>query len=1329
MNKFYNYINTSNNIQELTITVAIGDKIETRRVRLNPRSVSGGLDSQMKATFGKSARILDITVSELKTSLSGDLVKTTKSLKAPTLSEEEILKKSVFLDIETTGRMGGDAINQIAVYSPFEKKGKLFLPAPNLLIQDDVSGEEALRKAQGNRPIGTIFDSAIGSHREGKLLETAYQMVKAGRGSELDLNIAIEDASGKSRANSEIFRLILNERDKVLRMESTLEDYMIKEDKFQALLFVEDQTKLEKAGIGVDPETGTMKQEYIDKRAIFRTMVEASEKGAGAINVDAITEYLEKSAGVEASEMFVKGGLEVQAGSSIRGLLARDLPQALKGKVTWIANASFEAKQFGAQIDALADEAFVALREAGEIDPELARKDFLRGFQFGKYEREINRVNQSRPGDARLLPKNPFYGYVSTISATSGDPFYPTDYEFNVIRSKALETGDFSSLYEATLKYTKEGSVRDVQDLVRAQQSMLKNMDLLDIEKPTALSVEVQSRLYGFTEQLRMQELAGVATDIDAAVAALRLKETHIAIGDVAFSEPRLLTESLDQMKALRAVQRGGLEADALIKEASAGRGAYFRALQYSALSEYFNKPSIDTTGKPIEGLEDVLYKARAGRMMLDLAESGATTVREPMGKGGFRKVEQASQEMPGLARIQQPPVAPNVAYKKIVTYDEIRSELERMVDYKNAQRNMHLENFDAQFKEFFNSDGNIIRGKEQEVASRARALSESSGDQIKAIEKKISGISSKLINDVKILALESRKGNRIEARRNYSSLRAQRSKIAAPITSASDVVQGKIKTINDSIVDRGLKGLVKKNLGKYAFGVTMLAGLSTRTSQEEKQARLLSPNYEQFLEAQSQFYGSKEEYVKQAKANFGMLEGMDEGGFAAYMRKMMSDFGSPYQGPMYSMSVLEDHQLRQERNKYIQQQFGVRHFSEKGDIGFFLSKFVSSLFRKENRIGIEMPTVISGDFQRIDSQKYSSLKGKNLIEYDFSKFDISVEDADTITIKRRGNVNSPLSAFMGTKRSGEQYKIRLAGIDAPETAHEDRAAQPYAEAAKAMLQDILSRASDVRVVTREGDTTYGRQVGMIYADGKNVNLELVRRGAAAYLPYKSKGKPTMYNEEAFEQAQTYAQDSKRGMWSTGYFQAYAEISKATGETTTFNTLANVQKVAQNSNLMSLYSIMNQAQRAGGLTANIMQDIALTSETFKYAQSKSDRSIFTADTKFSTFSEVDLQSYGYNPNSINSSLDQIMYDIGGMISDRGKNTNKAFKASTFNKNNLMLTKKSLEASELQKQEFVAKTEQQKYSEMKRYQRMMVMEEMQISANGNMFNSPINHNRM
>ena len=42
----------------------------------------------------------------------------------------------------------------------------------------------------------------------------------------------------------------------------------------------------------------------------------------------------------------------------------------------------------------------------------------------------------------------------------------------------------------------------------------------------------------------------------------------------------------------------------------------------------------------------------------------------------------------------------------------------------------------------------------------------------------------------------------------------------------------------------------------------------------------------------------------------------------------------------------------------------------------------------------------------------------------------------------------------------------------------------------------------------------------MVYADGRNVNLELIKRGAAAYLPYRSKKRENMYNEQAFEKAQ-----------------------------------------------------------------------------------------------------------------------------------------------------------------------------------------------------------------
>ena len=80
---------------------------------------------------------------------------------------------------------------------------------------------------------------------------------------------------------------------------------------------------------------------------------------------------------------------------------------------------------------------------------------------------------------------------------------------------------------------------------------------------------------------------------------------------------------------------------------------------------------------------------------------------------------------------------------------------------------------------------------------------------------------------------------------------------------------------------------------------------------------------------------------------------------------------------------------------------------------------------------------------------------------------------------------------------------IRLAGIDSLRLPG-NRGAQPYAEA-KRIAQDMMKRAKNVEVVFDNSDSTYGRRVGVIYADGVNVNLELIKRGAAAYLPYRSK--------------------------------------------------------------------------------------------------------------------------------------------------------------------------------------------------------------------------------
>lgn len=87
----------------------------------------------------------------------------------------------------------------------------------------------------------------------------------------------------------------------------------------------------------------------------------------------------------------------------------------------------------------------------------------------------------------------------------------------------------------------------------------------------------------------------------------------------------------------------------------------------------------------------------------------------------------------------------------------------------------------------------------------------------------------------------------------------------------------------------------------------------------------------------------------------------------------------------------------------------------------------------------------------------------------------VGVSDSDTITV---------LDA------SKRQHKIRLDGIDAPESS------QDFGGRAKQSLSDLVF-GKTVTVVGSKQDR-YGRTVGKVtLSDGKDINLEQVERGTA----------------------------------------------------------------------------------------------------------------------------------------------------------------------------------------------------------------------------------------
>jgi len=99
-----------------------------------------------------------------------------------------------------------------------------------------------------------------------------------------------------------------------------------------------------------------------------------------------------------------------------------------------------------------------------------------------------------------------------------------------------------------------------------------------------------------------------------------------------------------------------------------------------------------------------------------------------------------------------------------------------------------------------------------------------------------------------------------------------------------------------------------------------------------------------------------------------------------------------------------------------------------------------------------------------------------------------------------------------------KNLRIRLANIDAPELG------QAYGQRAKQYLSSLVG-GKYVRVTIRAKDK-YKRFIGILYRQNKEINLAMVSAGLSwVYRPYRQVKK-------TYQQAQTSAQQQKRGLWA-----------------------------------------------------------------------------------------------------------------------------------------------------------------------------------------------------
>ncbi len=128
----------------------------------------------------------------------------------------------------------------------------------------------------------------------------------------------------------------------------------------------------------------------------------------------------------------------------------------------------------------------------------------------------------------------------------------------------------------------------------------------------------------------------------------------------------------------------------------------------------------------------------------------------------------------------------------------------------------------------------------------------------------------------------------------------------------------------------------------------------------------------------------------------------------------------------------------------------------------------------------------------------------------------VRVVDGDTLVVQAEGKVE----------------RVRLIGVDTPETVSPSKPVQCYGKQASDHLKALLPSGTPIRLVTdAETHDVYGRLLAYVYrhADGLFVNLELAQDGYASLLTYP----PNVAHEPQFARAVDAAHQRRLGLWGT----------------------------------------------------------------------------------------------------------------------------------------------------------------------------------------------------
>ncbi|QIR41782.1 thermonuclease family protein (plasmid) [Tolypothrix sp. PCC 7910] len=130
------------------------------------------------------------------------------------------------------------------------------------------------------------------------------------------------------------------------------------------------------------------------------------------------------------------------------------------------------------------------------------------------------------------------------------------------------------------------------------------------------------------------------------------------------------------------------------------------------------------------------------------------------------------------------------------------------------------------------------------------------------------------------------------------------------------------------------------------------------------------------------------------------------------------------------------------------------------------------------------------------------------------------VSDGDTITVRQT---------------DGQEMKVRLGCIDAPEIPHGKAPGQTLGQESKKNLQRLVDEADGEVMVSVIDTDRYGRKVGEVFTSVKDREKSLNEEQLTSGMAYFYKKYSNCPNREVFERAEAIAQSKRLGVWTGNY--------------------------------------------------------------------------------------------------------------------------------------------------------------------------------------------------